>query len=243
LWKNKKLPDGWAEIEFKKIVKKIPLTGKKLKQKEYLEKGKVLVIDQGQDFVGGYTNKIELKLDCNLPVIVFGDHTKTVKFVNQEFVAGADGVVVLEPMGSLIPKLTYYFIQAIPLPNKGYARHYQYLDKSIIKIPPLNEQKRIVEKIEELLQKLDESKQILEKTEIKMIRFRNSILNYVFEGKLTKKPNDIQQSWNKFPLYQLLKEPLRNGRSGLPTKSNKGIPVLKLTAVTVNDFSDSMEEF
>ena len=51
------LPKGWAETEFKKTVKSIPLTGKKLKQKEYLQSGKFPVIDQGQDFISGFTDK------------------------------------------------------------------------------------------------------------------------------------------------------------------------------------------
>ena len=85
------LPKGWVETEFKKTVKSIPLTGKKLKQKEYLQSGKFPVIDQGQDFIGGFTDKKDLVVECKLPIIVFGDHTKTVKFVNQNFVAGADG--------------------------------------------------------------------------------------------------------------------------------------------------------
>ena len=115
------LPKGWAETEFKKTVKSIPLTGKKLKQKEYLQSGKYPVIDQGQDFIGGFTDKKELVVECKLPIIVFGDHTKAVKFVNQNFVAGADGVKVLEPNSIFNPKLLYYFIHALPLPNKGYA--------------------------------------------------------------------------------------------------------------------------
>jgi len=45
------LPQGWVEIEFNKIIKKIPLTGKKLKQKEYQNKGRLPVIDQGRDFI------------------------------------------------------------------------------------------------------------------------------------------------------------------------------------------------
>jgi len=186
LEKSNGLPNSWEEIEFKKTVKKIPLTGKKLKQKEFQEKGKLPVIDQGRDFVGGYTNKTELKLDCQLPVIVFGDHTKIIKFVNQSFVAGADGVNVLEPKSMFIPKLLYFFIQAIQLPNKGYARHYQYLEKSKIRIPPLNEQKRITEKIEELFSKIDSSFNELQKIKSQLKSYKTSLLKNGFLGELTK---------------------------------------------------------
>ncbi len=102
--KNNELPTGWEEIEFKKIIKNIPLTGKKLKQKKYLDKGQLPVIDQGQDLIGGYTNEINLKANYNLPVIIFGDHTRIIKFIDHEFIAGADGVKVLEPKKPLNAK-------------------------------------------------------------------------------------------------------------------------------------------
>ncbi len=188
------LPQGWAEIEFKKIVNNIPLTGKKLKQKEYSKTGKLPVIDQGQDFVGGFTNKTELKANCNLPVIIFGDHTKIIKFVNREFVAGADGVKVLEPKNPLISKLIYYFVQAITIPNKGYARHYQFLAKSIIRIPPLNEQKKIVEKIEKFLSDVDNIKNILDELNIKIESLRISFVRWVFFGDF-KKINYSSSKW------------------------------------------------
>ena len=181
------LPKGWVNIEFKKSINNIPLTGKKLKQKEYLESGKFPVIDQGQDFIGGFTNKEEFLVDCKLPVIIFGDHTKAIKFVNQEFIAGADGVKVLQPKSFFVPKLLFYFTQAMPLPNKGYARHYQYLEKSKIKLPPLNEQKRIVSKIEELFSKIDSTKQSLEQTKLLLEQYRFSLLKSIFEGKEWKK--------------------------------------------------------
>ena len=186
LEKNK-LPKGWEEIEFKKIVKNIPLTGKKLKQKEYSKTGELPVIDQGQDFVGGFTNKSELKVNCNLPVIIFGDHTKNIKFVDREFVAGADGVKVLEPKNPLISKLIYYFVQAIPIPAKGYARHYQFLAKSMIRIPPLKEQKKIVEKIEELFLELDFLNHKLEKIKNLLKSYRQSLLKSAFNGNLVKR--------------------------------------------------------
>ena len=206
LEKNNELPQGWEKIEFKKIIKNILLTGKKLKQKEYLKKGKLPVIDQGKDPIGGYTNDLNLKADYNLPVIVFGDHTKNIKFIEQEFIAGADGVKVLELKTPLNSKLIYYFIQAIPLPDKGYARHYQYLKKSIMYIPPLNEQKRIVLKIESIFAQIDATKEQLEmlvsKTKFvpgSLNTLRNSVLKQAFEGKL------VPQDLNDEPAETLLK--------------------------------------
>lgn len=181
------LPKGWIELEFSKTIKIIPLTGKKLKQKEYLQNGDFPVIDQGLDFIGGFTNDSQLLVRCLLPVIIFGDHTKIVKFVNQDFVAGADGVKVLQPNSFFIPKLLFYFIQSISLPNKGYARHYQYLNKSKMRVPPLNEQKRIVSKIDKLFLELDKVINVLEKVKLQLLQYNQSLLKSTFEGKLMEK--------------------------------------------------------
>jgi type I restriction enzyme, S subunit len=226
LEKNNELPLGWTEIEFKKIVQNIPLTGKKLKQKEYLEKGKLPVIDQGQDFIGGYTDKIELKPDYNLPVIVFGDHTKITKFVDHDFIAGADGVKVLEPKNPLNPKLIFYFIQAISLPNKGYARHYQYLEKSKMNIPPLNEQKKIVEKLEEIFSKTDQIKLFLENLKLRLKQCNESLLKSSFEGNQT---TNWRENNNKIQTNEVLIKKI------IECRKNKS--KLKFDIITPSDLS------
>ena len=55
-----------------------------------------------------------------------------------------------------------------------------------ITLPPLNEQKRIIEKIEEVFSIIDNLKIALSKLSIQLKHFRQSILQYAFEGQLTK---------------------------------------------------------
>jgi Restriction endonuclease S subunits len=180
------LPTGWVWTRLDGVIDKIPLTGKKLKQSEYKQEGKIPVIDQGQTFIGGYTDREELKISCDLPLIIFGDHTKVVKYVNFDFVAGADGVKVLKPLTVFYPKLFYYVLQAMELPDKGYARHFQFLEKSLIPLPPLPEQRRIVAKIEEMFTKLDAGVEALKKVKAELKRYRQAVLKCAFEGKLTE---------------------------------------------------------
>jgi hypothetical protein len=180
------LPTGWVWTRLDGVIDKIPLTGKKLKQSEYKQEGKIPVIDQGQTFIGGYTDREELKISCELPLIIFGDHTKVVKYVNFDFVAGADGVKVLKPLTVFYPKLFYYVLQAIELPDKGYARHFQFLEKSLIPLPPLPEQHRIVAKIEELNTKLEAGVEALKNVKTELKRYRQAVLKCAFEGKLTE---------------------------------------------------------
>lgn len=180
-------PETWITISIKFAVQKISLTNKKLRKKEYTKTGKLPVVDQGHNFIGGYSNNNKLKIECISPLIVFGDHTKVIKYVDFDFVAGADGVNVIRPLNMFLPKLFYYFLQTIQLPEKGYARHFQFLEKMLIPLPPLPEQHRIVAKIEELFTRLNAGIKALKKIKAQLKRYRQAVLKYAFEGKLTEK--------------------------------------------------------
>ena len=160
---------------------------KKTKQKDYLPKGQLPIIDQGQQLVGGYSDNLDMQLSCNLPVIVFGDHTRAVKYVDFPFGAGADGIKVLEPAEGIYPKSLYYATQylVLRLEDKGYARHYQYIEKKELDIPSIPEQKRIVARIEELFSELDNGVETLRKTKQQLAVYRQAVLKQAFDTKNT----------------------------------------------------------
>jgi type I restriction enzyme S subunit len=159
LTKNNNLSEkfGWCSLPLGSVIDKVSTNEKKIKQKEYLIEGQHPVIDQGAAFIGGYTNDASKVLQCDLPAVVFGDHTKILKLVRYPFAPGADGVKVLLPQKSILPELFVYFVQILlkKIPDKGYARHFQHIEKSEIPIPPLPEQRAIVAKIEQLFSELD----------------------------------------------------------------------------------------
>ena len=204
------LPDGWVESSVSELTKIISTTHKKLAQKRYQEKGKFPVVDQGQGFIAGYSNDNSLVLDEEFPFIVFGDHTRAFKFVNFAFIPGADGVKVLKPL-EVDPKWCFYIFQAIKLPNKGYARHFQYLKESYIPVPPPEQQKRIVAKIEELFSHIDAGIKALKKAKQLLKQYRQSILKAAVTGELTKEWREANK--NKLePASQLLKCILKERR-------------------------------
>ena len=169
---------------YKEIVEKISVgVEKKLKQKEYLKEGLFEVVDQGQSLVGGFSNDSSLIVKCDLPVIVFGDHTKCVKFIDFPFVAGADGVKVLRAKECADAKFLYYYTLLLTkkMIDKGYARHYQFLEKMEVNIPSFDEQKRIVNKIEELFSELDSAVETLKKTKEQLAVYRQSVLKEAFD--------------------------------------------------------------
>ena len=175
-------------MKYKEIVKKVSIPAQsKTKQKEYLSSGTLPIIDQGKFLIGGYSNDVDNELECELPVIVFGDHTKCVKYINFPFVPGADGIKVLKPKEGIYPKYLFYYTQYLiyRIEDKGYARHYQYIEKEDVLLPPLPEQERIVSRIEELFSELDNAVETLNATKSQLRLYKQAVLKDAFDGNLT----------------------------------------------------------
>lgn len=175
-------------MKYKEIVKKVSIPAQsKTKQKEYLSSGTLPIIDQGKFLIGGYSNDVDNELECELPVIVFGDHTKCVKYINFPFVPGADGIKVLKPKEGIYPKYLFYYTQYLTyrIEDKGYTRHYQYIEKEDVLLPPLPEQERIVSRIEELFSELDNAVETLNATKSQLRLYKQAVLKDAFDGNLT----------------------------------------------------------
>ena len=110
---------------------------------EFLENGEIPVIDQGQSFIAGYVNDPAKICKSKPPVIVFGDHTKAIKYVDFHFAMGADGTKVLVPKNGNHAKYLFHALRTLHIPDAGYSRHYKFLKETKIPLPPLAEQKRI----------------------------------------------------------------------------------------------------
>lgn len=170
---------------YKSLVRKISIPAdKKTKRKEYEEVGALAIIDQGKKLIGGYTNNLDMQLKCTLPVIIFGDHTRAVKYVDFPFGAGADGIKVLSPKNEVNPKYLFYGTQYLTLrfPDKGYARHYQYIEKMDLQLPELEEQFHIVTYIEELFSELDKSVETLQTIKKQLEVYRRTVLKEAFSS-------------------------------------------------------------
>ncbi len=175
---------------YKTLVKKIPISpNAKIKKKDYLLQGKLAVVDQGQSLIGGYSNFTDKQIQCDLPAIIFGDHTRSVKFINFPFGAGADGIKILTPKENISAKFLFYGTQYLVLrmPDKGYARHYQHLEKEDLYLPPLPEQERIVAHIEELFSELDAGVDTLKKAKAQLGVYRQAVLKEAFSSYKSQK--------------------------------------------------------
>lgn len=115
----------------------------KTPQSEYSEHGRFPVVDQGKALIAGYVDDKARVCGSGRPAIVFGDHTRAVKYVDFPFCLGADGVKVLRPKIEADLKYLYYFLRQVSLPNAGYDRHFKYLKRITVTLPSLTEQRRI----------------------------------------------------------------------------------------------------
>lgn len=176
---------------YKTLVSKISISPEqKIKQKDYLKEGSFPVIDQGQTIIGGYSNDSTKCVNGVLPLLVFGDHTRCVKYITFPFCAGADGTKILQPKAGINPRYLYYGTRylVLTMPDRGYARHYQYIEKMDLPVPTLPVQERIVARIDELFSQLDAGVETLKKTKAQLAVYRQAVLKEAFAGCANKVP-------------------------------------------------------
>ncbi|WP_052256125.1 restriction endonuclease subunit S [Salinicoccus sp. YB14-2] len=155
------IPTTWKWTKLDDISIPVGTSKNKILKRDILTEGMIPVITQGKNFIDGYTNEIDKTVKLSSPVIMFGDHTRNVKFIDFDFVIGADGTKFFQPI-LINPKYLYYWtiFAANEIKNRGYGRHYSLLKKELIPLPPLNEQDRIVNTVNALLLKIKNYKEL-----------------------------------------------------------------------------------
>ncbi|MFA5994133.1 MAG: restriction endonuclease subunit S [Parcubacteria group bacterium] len=157
-----KIKTNWQIKNFEDCLEKITYTNK-IQRKDFLVSGKFPIISQEAEFINGYWDDESDLFKVKKPVAIFGDHTQVLKYVDFDFVLGADGVKILQPNDFLDSKFFYYFLQSIKLKSLGYARHYRLLKEKEISFPSLSEQHRIVKILDEVFEGVARAKENAEK--------------------------------------------------------------------------------
>jgi len=142
-------PNGVGMKKLESLTKTVRAP-RSIPRSQYLDSGILPVIDQSQLPIAGYVNELDVALDIGA-CVVFGDHTREVKFVDYPFAAGADGTVILSAAPAMLPRYLYFVMAALRITSRGYNRHWSTVKNIEVPVPPLEVQREIVS----ILDKLD----------------------------------------------------------------------------------------
>lgn len=136
------------------------------------------------EFTNGYWNKASDVFKVRHPVVIFGDHTQVLKYIDFDFVLGADGVKILLPKPFLIPKFFFYHLRSVSLQSLGYSRHYRLLKEIQIGYPNTSTQATIVAKLDELHAEIQRLESIYQQKLAALNALKKSLLHQAFAGEL-----------------------------------------------------------
>ena len=222
--------DEWETKCFEEIFKRLNGNFHKIQTSEYSAHGLHPVVDQGQDTIVAFSDQTEKLFKCPAGgVIVFGDHTRIVKFVDMDFLIGADGTQLLAVQDGSDAKFFFYQLLTKDIPNTGYNRHFKFLKDFMYEVPPLLEQRAIAE----VLSDVDGLLNALEALIAKKRAIKQATMQQLLTGK-TRLPGfsgawETKQIGNVVSLYS--------------EKNNLGADIPVLTCSKHLGFVDSLSYF
>ena len=173
------IPKHWKILPFRHCLKKVNTKKKtSIPKMDYQESGEFPVIDQGASFIAGWTDLSDFVISDNLPVVIFGDHTRIFKYVDFPFTLGADGTQLLYPNDDILnPRFFYYALLNLKIPSRGYNRHYRYLVEFSVACPALPTQCEIANFLDRKTEQIDELIRIKERQIELLQEQRTALIN------------------------------------------------------------------
>jgi type I restriction enzyme S subunit len=223
---------GWSTRPFEECIEKVTYATK-IQRKDFLNDGPYPIVSQEEAFVNGYWNNETDLFRLTKPVVVFGDHTKALKYVDFDFVLGADGVKILQPKDFLLPKFFYYQLQTANLDSLGYARHYKLLKALEIAYPYFSEQQRIVTILDEAFEAIATAKVNTEEN------LRNA--RAIFDGHLQAVFSQRSDGWVNGTIGQHIR--FIDYRGKTPEKTATGLKLITAKNVKMGFLQETPAEF
>lgn len=226
----------WQEYECEQLFEQISTTHKKVKTQDCNDYGTYPVVDQGSKLIAGYIDDETKVIKIDLPVCIFGDHTRVVKWIDFDFVPGADGTKILSPKEFLHPRFFYYLLNSIEIESKGYARHFKQLKSASVKVPSKVMQVRLADKLDVVFAKLEMTQSRLDKVPQLLKRFRMSVLSAAVSGELTEEWRDANNpgDWSEIKVNNIV-EKIEAGKNlkchERPPREDE-LGIVKISAVT-----------
>lgn len=189
---------GVSRIALGELIETVSYRGHQENATGFLREGRYPVIDQGANDIAGYTNDT-LPITSPLPLVVFGDHTRNVKFAHQPFVVGADGVKLLRPKDDRISPRYLYWLTVFAIkqiPSLGYSRHFSSLREVVVPVLDSPETRARVTSYLDLVQKIDDRLASLVSAKHE---FKRGLMQQLLTGR-RRFPEFSDSKWEKMPL-------------------------------------------
>ena len=136
-------PATWKSDTIGNVLEPISASTSKVQRRDYKPVGRIPVVDQGQGLIAGWTDEADAEIRDPIPLVVFGDHTRALKYVDFAFARGADGTQLLRPHDEIDVRYFYFACLSVDLPARGYNRHFSIFREKAIAWPGWNEQCQI----------------------------------------------------------------------------------------------------
>ena len=150
------LPSGWAVCRLEDIVDYEQPTQYLVQSTNYSDNYKTPVLTAGKSFILGYTNETTGIYD-KLPTIIFDDFTTDSRFVDFPFKVKSSAMKILQVNKEINIRYVAYFMSITRLVGDTHKRYWiSEYSKIPIPLPPINEQNRIVQTIQDIEAKLNE---------------------------------------------------------------------------------------
>lgn len=180
-------PSNWVKCIYEDLLDYIQPTKYIVESTDYNDTYKTPVLTAGKSFIKGYTDEKHGVFD-QLPTIIFDDFTTASRYVTFPFKVKSSAMKILVPSSQLVNlKFVDYCMQSDKIRCDTHKRYWisVYAKKDLL-LPPLNEQHRIVAKIEELFSELEKGVESLKTAREQLKVYRQSVLKAAFEGRLTE---------------------------------------------------------
>ncbi len=223
---------GWQTKPFEECIEKVTYTTK-IQRKDFLSDGAYPIVSQEDEFINGYWDNEADLFRVTTPIAVFGDHTKVLKYVDFDFVLGADGVKILQPQDFLVPKFFFYQLQTANLDSLGYARHYRLLKEIEVVYPDRSEQQRIVGILDEAFGGIATAKANAEKN------LQNA--RALFESHLQSVFTQRGEGWVETTIGECIR--FIDYRGKTPQKTESGLRLITAKNVKMGYLQDEPREF
>jgi type I restriction enzyme S subunit len=146
------------------------------------------------------------------------------------------GLAAIHPLGNMQERFLLYLFRSYEpiLSGQGKGTTFKAITKDFLfdlqfSLPPLTEQSRILESLDELFSDLDNAIENLKKVQSQLKTYRQVVMQFAFDGRLTNKnlkEGELPEGWKNVRLGEVCKS-VEYGSAAKSKKAGK-IPVLRM---------------